>query len=92
MLFLLHNHVATYQICWTGPMKRSTGAHNRLLAETVDHLTAKGFHRLDLGTVDTANAPVWRGSSSDQGVTASIGRHMGCPATSTVLAPTTVPF
>ena len=37
-------------------MGRSTGAHNRLLAETVDHLTAKGFHRLDLGTVDTANA------------------------------------
>ena len=38
-------------------MGRSTGAHNRLLAETIDHLTAKGFHRLDLGTVDTANAP-----------------------------------
>ena len=57
MLFLLHNHVATYQICWTGPMGRSTGAHNRLLAETIDHLTAKGFHRLDLGTVDIANAP-----------------------------------
>lgn len=88
MLFLLHNHVATYQICWTGPMGRSTGAHNRLLAETVDHLTAKGFHRLDLGTVDTANAPGLARFKLRSGG----WRQMGCPAASTVLAPTTVPF
>jgi hypothetical protein len=91
MLFLLHNHVATYQIGWTGPMGRSAGAHNRLLAETVIHLNAKGFHRLDLGTIDTPNAPgLARFKLRSGGYRADWAAH-GLPAASAVLTPAKVP-
>lgn len=57
MLFLTHGGVATYHLGWTGAMGRANGAHNALLARAADHLARRGVHRLDLGTVDTVNAP-----------------------------------
>lgn len=57
MLFLLHAPVATYHIGWNSTTGRSHAAHHLLLMQAADHLGGRGFMRLDLGTVDTENAP-----------------------------------
>lgn len=56
-LFLLHPPVATYHIAWTSPQGRVHAAHARLLWEAACWLAAQGFTRLDLGPIDTVNAP-----------------------------------
>ncbi|MEM6372090.1 MAG: GNAT family N-acetyltransferase [Pseudomonadota bacterium] len=57
MLFLRHSHVATYHLGWTSAAGRTANAHHALLGDAVDHFRAQGVTRMDLGTVDTDNAP-----------------------------------
>ena len=57
MLVLLHAPAATYHIGWTGVEGRRNSAHNLALWAAQDWLARKGYHRFDLGSVDTQNAP-----------------------------------
>ncbi|MEL6465642.1 MAG: GNAT family N-acetyltransferase [Pseudomonadota bacterium] len=57
MLFLQHGQVATYHLGWSSTQGRETNAHYALLKKAVDIFRARGVIRLDLGTVDTDNAP-----------------------------------
>lgn len=57
MLFLLHGRVATYQIGWAGPEGRRAAAHPLCMWRAVEHLKAEGIERIDLGTVNTEDAP-----------------------------------
>ena len=57
MLFLLHPPAVTYHIGWTNMRGRTVCAHHRMLVEAADHFAKIGFTRLDLGQVETDNAP-----------------------------------
>lgn len=57
MLILLHHPAATYHIGWSGPEGRQVSAHNLVLWEASNWLARRGYQRLDLGAVDTQNAP-----------------------------------
>lgn len=57
MLFLLHKPVATYHIGWTNTQGRALCAHHRMIMGAATHFAQRGFTRLDLGLVDTDNAP-----------------------------------
>ncbi|WP_458790717.1 GNAT family N-acetyltransferase [Yoonia sp. MH D7] len=57
MLFLRHGAGATYQVGWANALGRQHNAHNMILSQAVDYLAKTGHLRLDLGTVDTVNAP-----------------------------------
>ena len=57
MLFLAHPPVATYHIGWSAQEGRRSNAHHHLLMAAADHFADAGLQRLDLGTVDTENAP-----------------------------------
>ena len=57
MLFLTHDATATSQIGWTTDEGRTHAAHNLLLAQAYENLSKRRLKRLDLGTVDTINAP-----------------------------------
>lgn len=58
MLFLRHGTVATYHLGWSNAQGRATNAHYALLHAAAEHFGAQeGVVRLDLGTVDTENAP-----------------------------------
>lgn len=57
MLFLQHGQVATYHVGWSSAAGRETNAHCALLKTAADHFRARDVTRLDLGTVDTENAP-----------------------------------
>ncbi len=57
MLFLLHRPVATYHLGWSNDIGRSLRAHHRMMCEAADWLRARQYQRLDLGAVDTENAP-----------------------------------
>jgi hypothetical protein len=57
MLFLRHGTMATYQIGWSGPRGRVLRAHHALLIDAARRLAAMGVAQLDLGTLDTQNAP-----------------------------------
>jgi len=57
MLFLFHGGAATYQIGWTTDDGRRHAAHNLLLSQAVKKLSEREIKRLDLGAVDTVNAP-----------------------------------
>lgn len=57
MLFLQHDKTVTYQIGWTGPIGRAHNAHQLLLHETAQNLITDGVEKIDLGTVDSVNAP-----------------------------------
>lgn len=57
MAFLLHFPVATYHAGWSGPQGRRNSAHHALLWQAANWLSDHGFTRLDLGSVDTENAP-----------------------------------
>ncbi|PIE09911.1 MAG: GNAT family N-acetyltransferase [Rhodobacterales bacterium] len=57
IMVLHHGHSATYHLAWSGPEGRRCHAHRRLLALAADWLAARGVKRLDLGTIDTDNAP-----------------------------------
>jgi hypothetical protein len=57
MLFLTHGRSATYHIGWTSPDGRAVAAHHHLLMAACEHLARLGCTTLDLGQVDTENAP-----------------------------------
>jgi len=57
MLFLLHGPVATYHIGWTDAVGRTLNAHHRMIITAADRFADRGCRRLDLGSVDTENAP-----------------------------------
>ncbi|THH36871.1 GNAT family N-acetyltransferase [Aliishimia ponticola] len=57
MLFLLHGARATYFIGHSLPDGRVWNAHNLLLAKAAQTLSQSGVATLDLGLVDTVNAP-----------------------------------
>lgn len=57
MLILRHPPTASYHIGWTGPDGRAHSAHNLLLWQAANWLADQGCLRLDLGAVDTVNAP-----------------------------------
>lgn len=57
MLFLLHPPVVTYHLGWTSDAGRKAGAHHQILMNAAKGFAAQGFHRLDLGSVDTQNSP-----------------------------------
>lgn len=57
MLFLDHPPGATYTIGWTNAAGRTASAHNLLLWRAMIHFAAIGHQRLDLGSLDTVNAP-----------------------------------
>lgn len=49
--------MVTYQIGWTDPKGRTHNAHQLLLHEAGQNLAAEGLEKIDLGTVDSVNAP-----------------------------------
>jgi hypothetical protein len=57
MLFLSHHPVVTYHIGWISEAGRQWGLHHRLLLDAATLYAGQGLTRLDLGTVDTENAP-----------------------------------
>lgn len=57
MLFLIHAPGATYHIGWYGPEGRRLNAHNLILWQASQSLRARGITALDLGTLDSVNAP-----------------------------------
>lgn len=57
MLFLCHGRTATYQIGWTDDIGRSSAAHNNILSQAIEILKERGIIRLDMGIIDTVNAP-----------------------------------
>lgn len=57
MLFMRHGQVATYHLGWSNAEGRATNAHYALLKSAADFFRSREVTRLDLGTVDTENAP-----------------------------------
>jgi hypothetical protein len=57
MLFLRHGACATYHLGWSGPRGRTSGAHHRLLIAAGMGFAQQSVRQLDLGTIDTHNAP-----------------------------------
>ena len=57
MLFLLHRPWASYHIGWSGVEGRAAHAHPALLWAAMRALKAEGIARLDLGEVNTEDAP-----------------------------------
>ena len=57
MMFLRHGSTATYHIGWSNAQGRAAHAHNLLLWRAAERLSSKGVKTLDLGTLDTVNAP-----------------------------------
>jgi len=57
MLFLDHAPGATYQSGWTSGAGRSFCAHHLLLWHAMQYFSTQGRQCLELGTLDTVNAP-----------------------------------
>jgi hypothetical protein len=57
MLMLLHRPVATYHIGWSGEEGRRLNAHQLLLWHAIRDLKSAGYTALDLGDVNTEDAP-----------------------------------
>ena len=57
MLFVRHGRQATYLLGATTTEGRAARAHHVLLAEAARHLRDEGFSAIDLGTLDTEEAP-----------------------------------
>lgn len=57
MVFLVHGAVATYHLGWTGIEGRQYAAHHAILMHAGDLLSEKNVKRIDLGTVNAAQAP-----------------------------------
>lgn len=57
MAFLVHRPWATYHLGWTGPAGRAAQAHALLLWTAMQAFAAEGITRLDLGDVNTEDAP-----------------------------------
>lgn len=57
MLFLRHGDMVTYHMGHTTNAGRALNAHTLLLARAARWFAGKGVHTIDLGSVDTVNAP-----------------------------------
>ncbi|MFK7875867.1 MAG: GNAT family N-acetyltransferase [Paracoccaceae bacterium] len=57
MIFLRHGAMATYFIGHTCDQGRALGAHNLLIMKAARYFAARGVQMLDLGTLNTDNAP-----------------------------------
>lgn len=57
MAFLVHRPWATYHLGWSGPAGRAARAHALLLWTAMQAFAAEGLARLDLGDVNTEDAP-----------------------------------
>ena len=57
MMFLTHGTTATYHIGWSNDAGRKANAHNLLLWSAAERLAAEGVGSIDLGRLDTVNAP-----------------------------------
>lgn len=57
MLFLLHGPTATYQIGWSNAHGKAAHAHNLLLWEAIKRLKKRGVRALDLGGLNSDDAP-----------------------------------
>ena len=57
MMFLRHGNTATYHLGWSSDAGRKSHAHNLLLWKAIKRLSTKGVQTLDLGTLETVNAP-----------------------------------
>ena len=57
LLILRHGRMATYHIGHTFKAGRTLNAHTLLIARAAEYLASSGTEILDLGTVDTVNAP-----------------------------------
>lgn len=57
MVTLLHGQAATYQIGWSGVEGRAANAHHLLLMQLSTKLRAIGIKSIELGQIDTHNAP-----------------------------------
>lgn len=57
MVFARHGTSATYQLGWSAPAGRAVSAHNLLLWQAMNGLKAGGVRMLDLGTLNTRDAP-----------------------------------
>lgn len=57
MIFLRHGNAATYHIGWTSAKGREVCAHNLCLSTAMDVLADEGVAAIDLGLLDTQNAP-----------------------------------
>lgn len=57
MLFVHHRPVVTYHLGWISDAGRQWGLHHRILMAAAACFADQGYHRLDLGAVDTQNAP-----------------------------------
>lgn len=57
MLMLLHPPTATYHIGWSGKEGRRLNAHQLLLWHAIRDLKGDGYRALDLGDVNTEDAP-----------------------------------
>jgi lipid II:glycine glycyltransferase (peptidoglycan interpeptide bridge formation enzyme) len=57
MLFLRHGDCATYHLGWANNLGRQFKTHHRLLIDAATSLGRSGVRKLDLGAIDTHNAP-----------------------------------
>lgn len=57
IVVLRHGATATYHLGWNSEQGRVADAHRLLLSRAADWLRERGHRRLDLGTIDTENAP-----------------------------------
>ena len=57
MLFVQHWPVVTYHLGWLCPKARKWSLHHHILMQAADEFARAGYKRLDLGGVDTEQAP-----------------------------------
>lgn len=57
MLFITHRPVVTYDLGWISLAVRQWGLHHRILIAAAAQFADQGYCLVDLGTVDTENAP-----------------------------------
>jgi hypothetical protein len=57
MAFVRHGTSASYHLGWAGPVARAKGVHQAMLWQAAMALRAEGVHWLDLGDVNTEEAP-----------------------------------
>ena len=88
MVFLRHGPVATYHIGWTSDAGRAARAHHVLLACAANWLADHDTTRLDLGLLDTEQAPGLARFKLGTGATARTlgGSWIRLPGIATVLA------
>ena len=71
MLFLRHGEAVTYITGWTGEEGRRLSAHHLILLRAAGWFAGRGARRMDLGALDTVNAPGLARFKLGSGATAS---------------------